>query len=66
MKKLLPALCLGIALLAGCATYVEPAPVYYPGGVYIYGSPYYGPYWNGYYWHPDGHYYYRPGYGRHR
>jgi hypothetical protein len=67
MKKLLPALCLGIVLLTGCTTthyvvgeppptvYVEPTPP-----VIVYG-PYYGPYWNGYYWHPQHRYYYRPG-----
>lgn len=63
MKKLLP-FCLGLALLAGCATEVgfyAPAPVYVETAPVIVYGPYYGPYWNGYCWHPQYHYYYRPG-----
>ena len=63
MKKLFPALCLGIVLMAGCATEVG---IYAPPPPYVYYGPYYGPYWHEYYWHPEGHYYYRPGPGRRR
>ena len=56
-----------IGCWSGCAVYTEPVPYYGPayygpapavivGPTYYWG--YHGPYYRGYNWHPQGHYYY--------